>query len=398
VLGGVAAGVARTLGIDVIIVRIVFVIAAFVWIGIPLYIVAWIALPWDDGTRDFTGDGEQRDIGMIAALGLIGLGALIFVQHIIPGGWHSGGRFIGPLLLIAGGVTILVLRRPGARIEQEPEPALEPPGAAIVDAPPAEPTDAEPADATDEGYGDPLPDLPTSAWTQTAPWATIRQERREQRRARRAQRRRPFITPVTLSILLIGAGVALFIGASGIADVNLAVVFAIGTITVGVALLVSTWVGRAYGLIAVGVILALCTAVTATLDVPLRGGVGETIEKPATSGDIRGDYHHGIGHFVLDLRSTQGLAGTQHDITVEQGVGELQVLVPRNAVISVRSHVGAGAIDLFAAQRHGWDVQFNENVTIGQFGAPLTTGGAPTNAVHLNLSLRVGAGHIEVKS
>ena len=116
VLGGVAAGVARTLGVDVVIVRIVFVVAAFAWIGIPAYLVAWIAIPWDDGTSGLTHE-EPRDIGLVVALALIGLGALIFVRHVIPGGWDFGGRFVGPLFLIAGGVAILVLRRPSARTE-----------------------------------------------------------------------------------------------------------------------------------------------------------------------------------------------------------------------------------------------------------------------------------------
>ena len=44
VLGGVAAGIARTYGIDVSLVRVLWVIAGVFWIGIPAYVVAWIAI------------------------------------------------------------------------------------------------------------------------------------------------------------------------------------------------------------------------------------------------------------------------------------------------------------------------------------------------------------------
>jgi phage shock protein PspC (stress-responsive transcriptional regulator)/predicted membrane protein len=391
VLGGVAAGVARSLGVHVTIVRIVFVVAAFAWIGIPAYIVAWIAIPPDDGSGEYT-ETEPRDIGMIVALGLIGLGALIFVQQIIPGSWHTGGRFIGPLLLIAGGVAILVLRRPGAHANTRADEsqASEEPSDALTDAPSDEPI----ADAETVGA-----DVPASAWTQTAPWATVQRERREQRRARRAQRPKPFITPITLSVLLIGAGVTFLLNAADVISVNLAVVFATGTLIVAAALLVSTWFGRAYGLIAVGVILALLTGAAATIDVPLRGGIGERIEQPATVSDVAATYQHGIGRLVIDLRNTQGLAGAERTITARLGIGQLEVIVPRGSVLSVQAHVGAGAIDVFDRQRHGWDVTYVVRAwTIDQLGIPSGTAIPPPNAPRLHLDLRVGAGHIRVAS
>src|SRR5262249_25200242 len=42
VLGGVAAGIARTYGVDVVLVRGIWVIAAVFWVGIPAYVIAWI--------------------------------------------------------------------------------------------------------------------------------------------------------------------------------------------------------------------------------------------------------------------------------------------------------------------------------------------------------------------
>ncbi len=45
-LGGVAAGIARYLGVDVAVIRIAFVVLAIVGgIGIPLYLACWLLIP-----------------------------------------------------------------------------------------------------------------------------------------------------------------------------------------------------------------------------------------------------------------------------------------------------------------------------------------------------------------
>ncbi len=44
-LGGVAAGLARYFGIDPLLVRVAFVVAAFMGFGILTYLVLWLVLP-----------------------------------------------------------------------------------------------------------------------------------------------------------------------------------------------------------------------------------------------------------------------------------------------------------------------------------------------------------------
>lgn len=45
-LGGVAAGIARYLGVDVSVIRIAFVVLAIVGgVGIPLYLACWLLIP-----------------------------------------------------------------------------------------------------------------------------------------------------------------------------------------------------------------------------------------------------------------------------------------------------------------------------------------------------------------
>ena len=99
ILGGVAAGIARTYGLDVSLVRVLCVVAGIFWIGIPAYVIAWIAIPADDGSAALA--DRPRDMGLLGGLALIGLGTLIAAGTLLPNFWH-GGRFAAPLLLDRG--------------------------------------------------------------------------------------------------------------------------------------------------------------------------------------------------------------------------------------------------------------------------------------------------------
>ena len=72
-LGGVAAGIARSYDWDPTLVRLAFVVAAVFGIGIPVYVVAWIVIPPepDDGTAPAT-----RETGPLVGLILLGVGVL----------------------------------------------------------------------------------------------------------------------------------------------------------------------------------------------------------------------------------------------------------------------------------------------------------------------------------
>ncbi len=392
VLGGVASGIARTYGIDVTLVRVLWIIAAIVWIGIPAYVVAWIAIPPDDGSSP---DERPRDIGLLAGLALVGIGVLIAANHLLPGGLRIGGRFVAPLFLIAGGVAILVLRRPGRPTGEEPAMAepdeLPTEGVAMPHEPaPEVVTTQEFAAAASAPSATSTPastEEPVSAWTQTAPWPTIhdaRRARRAHRRERRARKPRPFLTPLTLSLLLIAAGVTSFLQAIEAIEVNLTVAFAIATCAVGAVLVLSTWVGRARGLIFLGVLLVAATAVSSTIDVPLRGGIGEHRYHPMQVAEVRQKYELAIGHMYLDLRDVT-LDGDTVNVDASVGMGRLEVKVPSSARIEIDAHAGAGSLVLFGRHYDGWHRDADRVVD----------GDAPTGGV-LHLKLRVGAGEIDV--
>ena len=68
-------------------------------------------------------------------------------------------------------------------------------------------------------------------------------------------------------------------------------------------------------------------AVTAAIDVPLRGGIGSRAANPTSVAEIQSTYHVGIGQQTIDLSQVQFGGKTVH-ITASVGVGRLLVEVP----------------------------------------------------------------------
>jgi phage shock protein PspC (stress-responsive transcriptional regulator) len=56
-LTGVASGLARYFGIDVLLVRIAFVVACFIGgLGVPVYLACWLLIPSDGTDQSIAGD------------------------------------------------------------------------------------------------------------------------------------------------------------------------------------------------------------------------------------------------------------------------------------------------------------------------------------------------------
>ena len=121
---------------------------------------------------------------------------------------------------------------------------------------------------------------------------------------------------------------------------------------------------------------ALITAF-AWFDVSLSDGVGNRTYAPATSSDVKRSYSLGVGDLRIDLSN---VATTQSKrVRANVGVGELRVIVPRNAEVTVDAHAKVGDVRVLDQQESG------RNVTV-QSG----DGGA------LTIVANVGAGAIDV--
>jgi signal transduction histidine kinase/phage shock protein PspC (stress-responsive transcriptional regulator) len=122
-VGGVAAGLAEHLGVDVFWARLAFVAATFIhtFFGVVVYIALWRLLPQGDPVaadqpaglasatrRGLRTPGRSRlpggDLGQALALTVLGLGVLLLQQQL---GWGLASSVLWPLLIAVAGLALL---------------------------------------------------------------------------------------------------------------------------------------------------------------------------------------------------------------------------------------------------------------------------------------------------
>src|SRR5918911_994442 len=130
-------------------------------------------------------------------------------------------------------------------------------------------------------------------------------------------------------------------------------------------------------LVALAVVGAAVVTAFAWFDVSFRDGVGDRVYRPASIADVRDRYKLGLGTLKLDLSRLP----TTEELHVEAwvGFGELRVIVPRDASVTVDSHAKLGDISVLANHDEG----HNAHVIAG--------GGKK-----LFIDARIGAGEIDV--
>jgi signal transduction histidine kinase/phage shock protein PspC (stress-responsive transcriptional regulator) len=116
-LGGVAAGLARHLGVDVLYIRVAFLVAATLGgFGVALYAGLWLVLPTDTHLEQTTpgleAAGRQgkrprrgrrlEDVGPLVALGAVGLGVVVLGQNLF-----GSSLLFWPVLLGVIGLAVL---------------------------------------------------------------------------------------------------------------------------------------------------------------------------------------------------------------------------------------------------------------------------------------------------
>ncbi|MDQ1487087.1 MAG: hypothetical protein QOJ62_2780 [Actinomycetota bacterium] len=384
-IAGVCGGLGRYTGIDPIVFRIgLAALAVFGGVGLLLYALAWLLVPDDtaaqsEGQRLLQGRGT---LAMFAAivLGVLGVLALVDLFH---------RNAPGPIavVLILGALVVIVANRrnggapatPGAQAAMggfvgpagSPGgyPPSPPPGpAAFAPGPPGfGPSTTMPL-GPPAGFG---PSRPT--YTPPVPPPP------------RPPRQPSMLGPLALSLGVVVTGTLFALDAARAIDITAQAVFAAALLTIGLALVIGTWIGRARALIAVGVVMTCALVVTAALDVPLRGGIGDRVDTPTTVGQLKSEYHLGIGQQLLDLRTLQLQGKTVH-IVSSVGLGHLIVQVPTNVAVTVHGRAGVGELLLFDVHTNG--TQLNRAVS-----APVSDPRVPGE---IDLDLRVGAGQVEV--
>lgn len=106
-IAGVAAGLARYLGLDTSVVRIAFVLlAVFGGSGLLLYVIGWIAIPEQQPGESPGGRPASRSTTprVIVGVVLIVIGTATLANRFLP----DFSEFVGPLLLIGFGALLLI--------------------------------------------------------------------------------------------------------------------------------------------------------------------------------------------------------------------------------------------------------------------------------------------------
>jgi phage shock protein PspC (stress-responsive transcriptional regulator) len=374
-VGGVAGGFAGYFDIDPVISRLLWIVALFSGIGVPAYIVCWLIIPkakvWPPPGYDrpaVSGLG-QNNTALLSGLVIIGLVA------VIGSGVDGVGEYLLPAALVGFGVYLLGQRG-------------SPRAAPVASESPAE---DDPPDGTS---------FSQASWA--APeGATVLD-------------RAGLVTPTVLSVLAIAVGVMGALHAAGLIQMSIATAAAGGLVIVGTGLLASLWLGRARGLVPLGLTLVVVMLAAATVepwfnadqpslhdramsymtnrrppsDWTNSGGsnsvaVGDRRFAPESLTDLESHYEVGMGNLTLDL-SRIDFSDQARSLHIEVGMGNVTVIVPAGTTVRVDGEVGAGEASTFGHSDEGlgFEVDYDDD------GA-----GAGT----LNIEYQMGMGRVEVR-
>jgi phage shock protein PspC (stress-responsive transcriptional regulator) len=335
VIAGVSGGLGEYFGVDAVLFRIGFIALTVAGgSGLALYGLAWLLLPEvEDGEN--TGERIRRWFHHKPVLFTIGAIIVFCIFSSFDGGrWGRDNDGLWGIVLIGLGIAFLVSRN---RRSEEPPAAPLP----SQDTPPDTTTvvdeDIDPL-LVEAAKLDPMAGAtPTATMWPPSPALTTPVRVRP----------RPFLTPVTISLLLLGAGVA------GLVGMSLQTFLALALLGVGAVMLLGSRWGRARGLLAVGLLLTAAATATSVTDVSFAGGMGDRTYHPTAVAQIR-PYRLGLGELTIDLSDIE-LTGTE-TVKARVGVGSLTVLVPSDIRVVADTHVGLGQVTAFGRSQDGSDV------------------------------------------
>lgn len=303
-VAGVAAGLARHLNIDPLVLRVAFAVLSFFGgAGIIVYGALWLLLPEDEQPQAPV-PLDERSRG-VAVVGVLALAALA----LIGGSWGLYW-FPWPLAVVAVVVWFLWSRRDThANVQHSPAAA-----------PPATPT---------------APYAP--AYDPAAPYA------QPLTRPRDPRRRGPVLFWFTLALITLALGVLGTVDLAGVAVADSAYPALALTISAAMLVLGAFW-GRAGGIVLIALLAALGTAGTLAGE---NWNQGERVFVPESASEVRDSYEMRRGELVLDLTEVadpDALDG--RDIQVDGGAGRIELRLPEGLGHDIDATVGVGSIRL----------------------------------------------------
>jgi phage shock protein PspC (stress-responsive transcriptional regulator) len=204
------------------------------------------------------------------------------------------------------------------------------------------------------------------------------------------ERRSERLGLVVSALVLIGAGVAWLLHVVDAVDVDPRPALAVGLVAIGLGLALAAWRGRARAaLIPLGLVAVAGLAGGEVVDVPLDAGVGERTVVATRPSQVDEPVELLIGDLVVDLRDMPLSDRRPTEVEAGVGLGELRVVVPRNAQVVVDADVRGGEVGGALVTDSGQQdtgVLLDERYVID----------GPAGAPRLELTLDVGIGRAEV--
>ena len=341
---GVCSGIAARVGVDPIVVRLVFlVLVSLGGFGLLPYLIAAILLPDEKGTIHLEEAFTQRRGQSLW---------IVVVAAAIVGGELSDRRAVAALALVAFTVWWVVSGRDGRSVTPQDAPRSPSPWAPMSAAPVSHGlgpgrTDVPSSDLVPSASGYPSASQPgvttapapaTDMTTPAAPRPT----------------RRPRLGAFG-ALLVIGATICAYAVAVEFAPsvaperhpTELAAAVAVGVL--GLALVVVGVLGRrASGLAVIAIVGAVAVGAGGFLPESLRpaGGVtsvGEQRWAPARTDPASVSYALGAGSVTLDLSALRPGDGPRV-IDIALSAGEVTVIVPAELTVRVEGRLGLGEI------------------------------------------------------
>ena len=360
-LAGVAAAIGHRYGIDPVLVRVGLVVATvFSGVGVLLYLLGWLLLPaeGDEASAAESVVGKGRSSVSTPLTVLLGLAL------VLAGGAVLGGDPWGLIVLALCGAALFVLHRHRSSIGEVP--ATAPLAAATTG---LEATTGPIPQATPPRW-DPLGAAPF-AWDLPDPSPAPPP----------VPRSRSKVTPVTLGLALLAAGVA----AAFLPAISPAQVAAVALGVIGLGLVTGSLLRDGRGLIAVAVPLALATWLLHA--VPFTdAGAGERRWSATTPTQLQDRYALTVGSGRLDLTDLVVPDGRTASTTVTVSLGETKVFLPPDLDVRVACRVATGEVSCLGERSSG----FSARAEVADDGADGPNGG------RLVLDVHSGIGNVEV--
>ena len=423
VVGGVAAGFARFLDVDVVWIRLAFVLLTLLGggTGIVIYLVAWIVIPSDEddpaaaggrtsGTAVATSlaatEGGRRRGAFWTGVALVTVGGIVLFDTLLSPlmdrlPWTSPTQVLLPLALIAIGVLIYRSSREGdLRLDLGLDLDRERRAEYAERIETVAETLGDDVESWAEGFGERV-DAFVGEVDRTVERidADLKVRASTLRRLRSANR----VAPATFGVALLVLG-GLWLASELGAPVPLAFALSATLLVIGLGLLVGAFLGRGRGLVVAAALLVPVVALATQFptafsavgsSVVFDDGVwvvdGEraepTVLRPTGLDELPDRYELGVGDVTVDLRGlgdAVGEAGTVR-LTVEFGVGNLRVLLPPGVEAVVRVDLGIGRVVLPQGSSGGLGVSRQETL-------PAADGARG----RIELTISQGIGNVEV--